>query len=71
MTEILGESVLRDRNVTTLPPIIRDMWNISIGERIRWELNSSGDICVCRVISKKVNGNGGGKNERSSSPSQR
>ena len=55
MAEILAEADVRDRNVITIPSIVRDILNISIGSRVRFESNDSGDICFCRVVSHKVN----------------
>lgn len=65
MTEIISETEIRARNVVTIPSIIRDILNIASGDRIRWERNDSGDVCICKVISHKVNNkfNGGKKVE--------
>lgn len=55
MSEILAETDIRDRNVVTLPTIVRDILNTSYGDRIRFERNDHGDICICKVVSHKVN----------------
>ena len=60
MSEILAETDIRDRNVVTLPVVVRDILNTSYGDRIRFERNDHGDICICKVVSHKVNNRCGG-----------
>ena len=53
MSEILAETKIRPKNEITVPPIIRDMLNLSPGDHIRFEL-FDGNICVCKAITRKV-----------------
>lgn len=55
MTDILDETNIRDRNVITIPSVVRDILNLNIGDRVRFERNGKGNICFCKVISHKVN----------------
>ena len=65
MSETLGECEIRDRFVVTIPKDIRKFLNLRISDRLRWE-NINNNICVCRVVSHKINNRcGGGTNKRS------
>jgi len=55
MSEILGESKIRDRFVITIPLIVRDILNFNINDFVRFEINENGDVCVCRSVTHKVN----------------
>jgi len=55
MVEILDESRIRERNEITVPIRVREFLKIIPGDLIRWELNNTGCIVVCKVITRKVN----------------
>lgn len=55
MTEFLVEREIRDRFVITIPSIVRDILNLNIRDRVRFERNSEGDICIFKVKSHRVN----------------
>lgn len=61
MDEILAETRIRPKNEITIPMIIRDMLNLVPGDMIRFERNNVGDVCLCKVITRKINNRCGGE----------
>ena len=66
MAEILAETRIRPKNEITIPPLIRDILNLSPGDMIRFE-SCEGFICVCKAVTRKINHkiNGGEDAQRS------
>jgi len=60
MGEILAEIRVRSKNEITIPSIVRDVLNLSSGDIIRFE-NILGNICICKVITRKINNKYGGE----------
>jgi len=54
MVEILAEIRIRLKNEITIPGVIRDMLNLSPSDLLRFEL-IEGNICMYKVITRKVN----------------
>ena len=59
MNEILAEMRIRPRNEITVPPVIRDMLNLSPGDMIRFEFYD-GNICVYKAVTRRINHRHGG-----------
>jgi len=55
MTEVLDEVKLRPKNQMTLPGIVIDILNMDVGDFIRFTKTESGDVCVCKAVTHKVN----------------
>lgn len=65
MSEILAETRIRPKNEITIPGIVRDMLNLVPGDLVRFE-SFEGNICICKVVTRKVKNNkivGGGVDE--------
>ena len=58
--ELLAETRVRPKNEITVPGIIRDILNISPGDMLRFEM-VEGNICLCKVVTKKINHSCGGR----------
>jgi len=55
----LGERMIRDKNEVTLPIPVRKTLNLIPGDLVRFELNDDGIVCMHKIITRKINNNGG------------
>ena len=62
MTEVLGETWIRDRNEITISIPIRSYCRLGPGDGIRWIKMDNGDVVVKKIVSKIVNNNCGDGN---------
>ena len=51
--------MIRDKNEVTLPIPVRKTLNLIPGDLVRFELNDDGIVCMHKIITRKINNNGG------------
>jgi len=59
MDNVIGETWIRPKNEITVPRVLREIFNLSPGDGLRWIRLPNGNIVVKKIVSKVVNHNGG------------